>query len=95
MIGYTNVSYTNVIVNSDFTTTMDFQLSIADIAGEEITVMAEKPIIKKDLTSSRATISSETISGMPVEEIGDVLELQAGIIKGSDNKITFWYFIYK
>ena len=87
MIGYTNVSYTNVIVNADFTTTMDFQLSIADIAGEEITVMAEKPIIKKDLTSSRATISSETISGMPVEEIGDVLELQAGIIKGSDNKI--------
>ena len=38
MIGYTNVSYTNVIVNADFTTTIDFQLSIAVIAGEEITV---------------------------------------------------------
>jgi len=87
MIGYTIVSYTNVIVNVDFTTTLDFQLSTAVIAGEEVTVKAKKPIITKDLTSSRATISSETISGLPVEEIGDILELQAGIIKGSDNKI--------
>ena len=87
MIGYTIVSYTNVIVNVDFTTTLDFQLSTAVIAGEEVTVMAKKPIITKDLTSSRATISSETIFGLPVEEIGDILELQAGIIKGSDNKI--------
>jgi hypothetical protein len=87
MIGYTIVSYTNVIVNVDFTTTLDFQLSTAVIAGEEVTVMAKKPIITKDLTSSRATISSETILGLPVEEIGDILELQAGIIKGSDNKI--------
>jgi hypothetical protein len=87
MIGYTNVNYTNVTVNADFTTTMDFQLSIAVIAGEEITVIAEKPIITKDLTSSRATISGERISEMPVEEIGDVLELQAGIVRGSDNKI--------
>ena len=69
MIGYTIVSYTNVIVNVDFTTTLDFQLSTAVIAGEEVTVMAKKPIITKDLTSSRATISSETIFGLPVEEI--------------------------
>ena len=87
MIGYTIVSYTNVIVNVDFTTTLDFQLSTAVITGEEVTVMAKTPIITKDLTSSRATISSETILGLPVEEIGDILELQAGIIKGSDNKI--------
>ncbi|MEE8437378.1 MAG: TonB-dependent receptor [Candidatus Neomarinimicrobiota bacterium] len=87
MIGYTNVSYTNVIVNADFTTTMNFQLSTSVLAGDEIFVMAEKPIVTKDLTSSRVTISSETISEMPVEEIGDILELQAGIVRGSDNKI--------
>ncbi|MBN4081068.1 TonB-dependent receptor [Caldithrix abyssi] len=87
MIGYATVRYTNVIVNADFTTTLDFQLSTAVLTGEEITVVAEKPIITKDLTSSKVTIGSETISEMAVEEIGDILELQAGVVRGSDNKI--------
>ena len=45
MIGYTIVSYTNVIVNVDFTTTLDFQLSTAVIAGERKSLLWRKNLL--------------------------------------------------
>jgi len=87
MIGYQTVNVLDVQVSADFTTQNDFELTSSALEMEAVSIVAKRSIIKKDLTSTKAIVSAETISGMPVEEIGDVLELQAGIVKGSDNKI--------
>ncbi len=87
MIGYRTTKVLDVIVSVDFTTEIDVELISSVLEMESVIVTAVAPIIKKDLTSSRATISAETISRMPVESFEEVLELQAGIVRGSDNKI--------
>ncbi|MEE9168083.1 MAG: TonB-dependent receptor [Candidatus Neomarinimicrobiota bacterium] len=87
MIGYQAIRVLDVEVSADFTTHTDFELTSTILEMEAVSVIAERPIIKMDLTSTKAIVGAETISQMPVEEIGDILELQAGIIKGSDNKI--------
>lgn len=87
MIGYGAITYTGVEVKPDLTTSLNFELETQVIAGMEVTIVAERPIIIKDLTSTKVSIGADEISRMPVENIDDVLQVQAGIIKGADGKL--------
>lgn len=83
-IGYNPVTITNVRVSIDLTTSVDFQLKETSLElGQEVVVVATKPLIQKDLTASTAIVGDELISELPVTEISDVLSLQAGIVTGS------------
>ena len=88
MMGYDDLRVTNVKVSIDLTTKQDFHLleRVLDIGGE-VTITAERPIVQMDLTSTRATVGDEEIGAMPVEELADVLELQAGITKDPGGKL--------
>jgi outer membrane receptor protein involved in Fe transport len=88
MMGYTPQRYTGVRVSIDLTTTIDFELktTVLDI-GEEVTIVAERPLIRKDITSSRSIVSTEEIKEMPVENMYQVLELQAGVVRGSGGEM--------
>lgn len=80
-IGYNSVTVEEVAVSIDLTTTVNFQLNETSIElGEDIVVTATKPLVKKDLTASTSIVGDELISELPVTEINDVLELQAGIV---------------
>jgi hypothetical protein len=87
MIGYTSVRSVGVKVSVDFTTEVNFQLSPTSIEMGAVAVVAERPIIRKDLTSSLSIVGDEEIAEMPVEEFDDVLSLQAGIVVGADGQI--------
>ena len=87
MIGYTTVRSTGARVSIDFTTKLDFQLRQAVLEGEEVSVTASRPIVRKDLTSSLSIVGSEELAEMPVEEFVDILALQAGIVVGSGGEI--------
>ena len=52
-IGYASYKVTNVRVSLDRTTTQNFKLSEAVIEGEEVVVLAERPLVYKDLTASQ------------------------------------------
>lgn len=83
-IGYNQVTITNVRVSIDLTTSVDFQLKETSLElGQEVVVVASKPLIQKDLTASTAIVGDELISELPVTEISDVLSLQAGIVTGA------------
>ena len=58
MIGYSEMIYTDVEVNIDLTTTLDFGLNMEVLKGEAVTVKAEKSMINKGLTASAAIIGS-------------------------------------
>jgi len=83
MMGYKNFRYENVKVSIDKTTTLDFHLetTVLDV-GEEITVVAERPLVQMDLTSTEAVIGSETIKNLPVDHFDDIVNLQAGVVDG-------------
>ncbi len=82
MIGYQPVVVKNVRVNVDLTTRQDFELSSQVISGQEVVVVAQQPIVRKDITSSSARISSDELEAIPVETFDEVVQKQAGIVDG-------------
>ena len=86
-IGYAPFRLTNVSVYSDRTTNKDFKMKVKILEGDEITVEAERSRIEKDRTSSASFTSAEEIELMPVQEIEDIIALQAGVVKDSDGNL--------
>jgi outer membrane receptor for ferrienterochelin and colicin len=101
MIGYKAFRYENVRVSIDLTTTIDFQLrtEILDL-GEEVTVVAERPMVIKDLTATTAVMNAEQIASLPITEVNEAIELQAGLIRdagggfhirgGRSGEVSYW-----
>jgi len=82
-IGYNRTIIKDIIVNVDRTTQIDVSLSSESITlDEEVVVTAEKPLIVKDLTSSSSTVSADEIKMMPVENMHQVVNIQAGVVDG-------------
>ncbi len=99
MIGYKKHIVENVQVSIDLTTTINFQLEPTVLeAGEEVTVVAERPIVQMDKTSSMSAVQSRELEAMPVENVGDVIELQAGVVNsggihirgGRSGEVAYW-----
>ncbi len=95
MIGYSAVRMTNIEVSIDLTTTANFSLPTEAIAGEEVVVVAQRALITKDLTASTAVVNSSMLSALPITEIADVLELQAGFVDGHlrggrSGEVAYW-----
>ncbi len=86
-VGYQKKIVTNVRVSSDFTTTIDVSLVTEAVSMNVIVVQAEKPLVRKDLTSSQTSIDESQIKSLPVEGISQILALQAGITKGSGGEL--------
>ena len=83
-IGYSTVNITNILVSIDRSTIRNINMKTEIIEGSEITVIAERPLIEKDRTSSASFTSAEEIDLMPVQEVEDIIELQAGVVKDAD-----------
>ncbi len=83
MIGYQTERVSNVRVSADLTTQYDFKLGMEIISGQEVQIVAERPLIRADLTSSQSVISAEEFASLPVETFSEVVELKAGVIRGA------------
>ncbi|MGQ9816422.1 MAG: TonB-dependent receptor [bacterium] len=78
-LGYDPFTYTQVIVNADQTTNLNFRLKPTVIEVEKVTVIAEKPPIVASQTQSGHSVTSQDISRLPVTTINQVVTLQAGV----------------
>lgn len=82
-LGYQKMIFQKVLVKIDLTTKLDAKLSPSTLNIEkEVVVTADRPLVQKDLTSTSATITFEDISMMPVEDVGKIVNLQAGVVGG-------------
>ena len=83
IIGYGPVEKTDVRVRQDLTTQVDFALSEQSIQAEAITVVAERPLVEKSLTSSRTSIDvSEINNTMPVTDLADLIDTSPSVFRG-------------
>ncbi len=82
MIGYQTVKAQNVKISIDLTTELNLKLSSEVLEAGEVVVVAERPMIQKDLTSTSTVVSSTEIKLMPVENFNQVINLQAGVVGG-------------
>jgi len=82
MMGYGAKKISGVIVSVNRTSNINVELSETIIEGEEVVVIADKISIKKDQTSSVKNVSSEQIEMLPVEDLDQVISMQAGVVDG-------------
>jgi outer membrane receptor protein involved in Fe transport len=81
-VGYSPSLIDNVEVSADQTTRIDFQLSEQAVEIGAVEVVASRPIVQKDLTSTTATVSSDQLSQLPLETVSSAVNLQAGVVDG-------------
>jgi outer membrane receptor protein involved in Fe transport len=83
MIGYRDVRFENVKVTIDQTTTLNIKMVQTVVeSADEIVVVAERPLIDVDVTSSAVSISADEIQAMPVDNFNEVVNNQAGVVAG-------------
>jgi outer membrane receptor protein involved in Fe transport len=81
-IGYSPLRIEGVKVSIDLTSTIDIQLTESSVELSQVVVLAERPLVTKDLTASTSVIGSDEIASLPVTEFQEVLQLQAGVVNG-------------
>jgi outer membrane receptor protein involved in Fe transport len=82
LIGYGPVAVQSVLVSADNTTSLDVELAEAPVLMKEVLVTAERPVVDLKVTSTLATMSRQDIKALPVQELQDVVNLQAGVVDG-------------
>jgi outer membrane receptor protein involved in Fe transport len=87
MLGYQTVIKKDVKVSIDLTTSLDFRLTETPIMGEEVVVVAERPLIQKDITSRQVYIDSREITALPTRDLKDILSLQAGVTRDASGRL--------
>lgn len=82
-VGYRPSRVMEVKVQTDLTTEINFQiLQITIELTEEVVIVAQRPIVQKDLTSSSNRVSADQIKAFPVEDVSGLVNLQAGVVDG-------------
>ncbi len=88
MIGYTTRVMTEVSVRGDLTTEINFAMTVKVLeSDEEVVVVAERPMVQKDLTSGRSIVSAAEIAEMPVESLAGIIGTKAGIVSDAGGSI--------
>ena len=78
--GYGSETVAGAKVFAGLTTTLNFALKAADVVTlEEVTVIAAKPLIKRDVTQTTRIIEAEDIEAMPRDTVNGILQTQAGV----------------
>lgn len=81
-IGYEGINTSEVRVIVDRTTEVDFALNSSFIEGTEVTIIAERPMIDKDLTGSMQVVSSDELDQSWARSLPEIMELQSGVSDG-------------
>lgn len=81
-LAYKQVTIKDVLVTTDNTTWQDLTLDSAVQSLGEVVIQAERPLLDVRVTSTRATVTAEQIEQLPVQELQDVVNLQAGVVNG-------------
>ncbi|MDX2127831.1 MAG: TonB-dependent receptor [Chloroherpetonaceae bacterium] len=82
-VGYQPKSISGLKVSIDLTARADFKLSTTEVTTEEVVITAERPVVIKDMTATRAAVGSEEIQSLPIQNPSQVLELQGGAVGGT------------
>ena len=82
MIGYKSMKMENISVSVNRTFSLEAELEQTVIEGEVVTVEVARFSQKKDQTGTIKNISGDEINALPVENVGAVVNMQAGVVNG-------------
>lgn len=79
MIGYEITRLEEIQVLPDLTTNVNVDLRASALEGQEVVVVAEKPLVRKDATTKTISLSREEITAAPIQNFNGLLETQSNI----------------
>jgi len=82
MVGYSTVTVNEIRVLIDQTATVNVEMASQAIEAGIVEVIAERHIVKKDVSSSVSAIQPDELESLPVTSINDMVSLQAGVEGG-------------
>ncbi len=88
-VGYQNQIVTDVHITPDQSTEINVTLNEKAVESKTVTVVAKKPLVEFNQTSSVVSVSTEDIQKLPVQSLSDVVGLQAGVITDANGDIHF------
>ena len=86
-IGFAPVVIKNIRISTSQTTEVRVGLDESVVEGQEVTVLAERPLVQKDLTASQRVTTAKEIEDMPVESFLGVLTTHAGVNQSADGAL--------
>ena len=86
-LGFSRLTVDEVRVNVDLTTRIDAEMREEVLQGEEVVIVAERPLVVKDQTSSAAVVTSEELEALPLENFEEAVTLQTGVVQSADGGI--------
>ncbi|HEX2867404.1 MAG TPA: TonB-dependent receptor [Ignavibacteriales bacterium] len=94
LIGYNATTVKDVRVNIDQTTNLDLSLIETSLQTAEVVVVAQTPVVQKDVAASRLNLSGKEMENLPVAQVTSMIGLQAGIqgtsFRGGSADQTTW-----
>ncbi len=84
-VGYQDMVVENIRVSVNLTTEVNFQLREEVLQSDAIVVVAERPLINKNVTNSISIISAEDIENLPLRGVNAIVSQQAGIVNQDGN----------
>src|SRR5262245_28594970 len=81
LLGYQPVLVQGVVVSADNVTQLDVTLKVAPVQMQEVVVTAERPVVDVNQTSQVAAVSRKELNSLPVQDLQDVVNLQAGVVE--------------
>lgn len=89
LVGYETVVVQNVVVIVDQTITVDFSLKESTLELGEMVVVAQRPLVEPDKTTSKYTVTAEETERMlsSVRNTSELLSLQPGVSVDGSNRV--------
>tara|TARA_B100000315_G_scaffold106053_1_gene97249 strand:- start:3395 stop:7120 length:3726 start_codon:yes stop_codon:yes gene_type:complete len=85
--GYAKLTTSNVRVVTDLTTKLDFKAIAQVEEGQEVTIVAEKPLFERSATNEVRVVRGEQIQNMPVRGYNNIAALQTGVVVDDDEDL--------
>ena len=83
MIGYRAIIQEDVIINSNRTTVVDFDLTTTMYEQSAVVIQAKRPDVEKEKTSTSTIIRSDDVQGLAgMRDVSDVIGLAADVTDG-------------
>ena len=82
IVGFARYTVQNVRVQIDRTTEVNFTMTVETIEAGEVIVIAEREVVQIDRTTTTSYVDSEQLEVLPVTNVQEAIELQAGVVQG-------------
>ena len=81
-IGYQTKIVQQLRISAGQTTTLNESLPEEVIESQEVIITADRPLVDVRQTSSVSILAKEDIAVLPVQDLSDIINLQAGVVDG-------------